>query len=408
MDDVEVDTQNAGGSGGGIGYGASSMPIPLARDQHQRRTDKYVLKFSGTTWVDAANNGTNNNVWSKFPWEFVNVWMGGVTAQEIRSSHLYWKATHVHVQFKNPQCVQNIGNPTTGVVQSGVNTQAQLFGYLDNMYMAGIDTEPGTGPSATPPTHAQMTTLVDSFDTHGYQGGVPVLLPATQVNQSTFTSSTPDCKEMGMGGGQSIDFGWNIHSPYWRPTAEFSAVSNGTASARWDEYMGYVGSYAPIGAGAVPAAANYNVIDYSDVNNPALTAETYANIQPIPGAVTTVGLLSSYPYMNPDPIPGLYVQLQPQLSSITVGTGTSICQLQFEIEVELLLSGRIPRMTTNIYGGVQGVSNTTSATGPFVHFNRIPLFRPLCVEQAQPSVYSDIQAQKDKEHEQELTDLLSN
>lgn len=365
-----VQSGRSGGSGGKTEMGASSTPIPLARNQNQRTIDKRRLKFSGTTWVVASNDGTADNVWSKFPWEFPSLFLRAENVLEINASHLFWKADHIHVEFKNPQCVQNIGTNTAGIVQTGVNTQAQLFGYVDNNYLNGIDVWPCQGNATTQQTPAQLTTLVDSWSNHGYAGAAVTRLPTNVVDRSLFTSSIPDCKEIGMGGGQKFDFGWNIHSPYWRETQSLrstsgvltTAVENG--ATRWDEYMGIVGRWTPMNS-----AAGEILIETTPSNHNAGSTLVSSGV----GATTANALDTSCPYMCPDPIPGIYLQLQPQLASLEAGTGDSVCQLQFEIELDLSLTGRIPRDLT------QTAFTNNSTTGTYatarIQSGRIPLFR---------------------------------
>lgn len=350
--------------------GASSTPIPLARNQNQRTIDKKRLKFAGTTWVAAANDGTLDNVWSKFPWEFPTLFLRAENVMEICMSHLYWKADHIHVEFKNPVCVQNLGTSTAGVVQSGVNTQAQLFGYADNNYLNGIDVWPCQGNSATQVTQSDLGALVDSWSNHGYAAQDIVKLPTNSVLRNNFTSSIPDCKEMGMGGGQKFDFGWNIHSPYWRETQSlrttYGLVAGATmqVATRWDEYMGIVGRWTPLGTSVGHAVHETTTADHSD---PSILTSVQT------GDIEVYGLSTVCPYMCPDPIPGIYLQLQPQLASLGAGTGESICQLQFEIELDLSLTGRIPRDLTQTAFTNNAASGTYAATK--IQPGRVPLFR---------------------------------
>lgn len=329
VDQETVDTDdtamalNGDGAGGGHAGGAAGNPLPLLRNQNQRSIDHYRLKFGGTTWIRPANNGTANNVWCNFPWEFYPLFIQQEQIQELLMRWMYWKADRIKIEFKNPLCVQNIGDSTSGLAASGTNIQAQLYAYADNMYMIA----PG---SSTPENNilADLSNLVDSWDTSGYIGGTPIFLPSSTVSQNNFTSGTPDVKSLGMGGGQMEAFSWNIHSPYWRSTTNFhDATVSGAAETympRWDEWHGRIGIVAESG---------------STVQAP--TASRYT--QP-----TSNGGNVSQAYMCPDPIPGLWLQVQPQLASLSTGVGDSACQVNFEMEVDLSLTGRVPRQVSQI------------------------------------------------------------
>lgn len=85
-------------------------------------------------------------------------------------------------------------------------------------------------------------------------------------------------------------------------------------------------------------------------------------------------------YSSPDPIPSLWLTLQPQLASLTAGTGAAKVQVQFEISVSVDLTGRVPRVTR------AETPNTLPITGSSYlydlggvgtnNLNNIPLFVP--------------------------------
>lgn len=391
--DAAPEQQDDGANDAYGNMGAPSKPIPLTRSNNQRQIEHMTLKFSGTTFIDPANGTQGDNTWSKFPWEFYALFLQGEQVQAINNTHLYWKAEHVHVQFKNPQCIQNLGGSTTGIVQSGTNTQAQMFGYLDNMYLNGIDQVPceGSKALAAVPISTGLAELVNSWDTHGYVGGKPVRLPSENVQPSLFTSSTPDCKEMGMGGGQKFDFGWNIHNDYWRLTEELRANFADPILAdpdtqglwRWDPMQGYCVAQTKLGVAAAGNLPSSRMIYAASSGNhtQALPINVWAmSSTDVPAQATNNGssIISGFAdcyvrVINPDPIPGLYLQLQPQIGSLTGGLSESVCQLQWEMEVDIALTGRIPRQQTGQYKG--------NALAPALFsgrqkFWRVPVFRP--------------------------------
>lgn len=392
LQDAGVDTQD-GGAGSGVAMGATSVPIPLARPNNQRTVDHMTLKFAGTTFINPANGANGDNTWSKFPWEFYALFLQGEQVQAINNTHLFWKAEHIHIQFKNPQCIQNLGTTASGVVQSGTNTQAQMFGYLDNMYLNGIDFAPCEGalPTTNMPSPTVISELVDSWDTHGYFGGKAVKVPSQNVSPTIFTSSTPDCKEMGMGGGNKFDFGWKIHNQYWRLTEELRsrftspiAVTPDTQGLwRWDPLQGYCVAQGDVtdatGVDGLSNRVMFATNNATGSHTTAMTVSTFAlggTATPTDGtaAADAPGYAEAYVRcVASDPIPGLYLQLQPQVGSLTAGLSESVCQLQWEMEVDIALSGRIPRQQTGAFRG-NSAANTLFATR--AKFYRVPAFRP--------------------------------
>ena len=81
-----------GGGGGQSGGMGNAAPIPLARDQHSRKVDKFTVKYSGTTYIPSAHNGTKTNIWAQFPWEHYVHAMQPWTARELSEKYQFWKA----------------------------------------------------------------------------------------------------------------------------------------------------------------------------------------------------------------------------------------------------------------------------------------------------------------------------
>lgn len=365
-------TGGSEGSSGAAG-GAAGNPLPLLADQNQRAIDGYRLKFGGTTWVKPSSDGTapNNNLWSIFPWEFYQLFIQKEQVNEIVASHMYWRAKKIKVEFKNPLCVQAIQTTTDPLAAAGQNVQAQMFTYSDNMYMFAPTDRIGADTNNIPTglSKADLTALVDSWDTAGYAGATPSFLPIFQVTNGSFSSGTPDVKSLGMGGGQAVTHSWNIHSPYWRSTTNLFDTTrdfdtNRPSMPRWDEWFGTIG-YGVNGNNVAPAALPGWETQIPTANR---------NAQPqVTAAFETVYT----PYRCPDPIPRLFLQLQPQLGSLgTGGQAASACQINFEMEVDLELTGRVPRQCTQI-----GYNNTVASVPQFGlnltnRFGR-PLFYPL-------------------------------
>ena len=111
---------------------------------------------------------------------------------------------------------------------AGQNLHAQIFGYQDNLYFTGVAQSYNTGSDANTGNTGDILTqddlerLLKSFGNHGYDNnGQIVRLPKVNVSRNSFQHNFPDVKQMGMGGGNSISYGWNMTSPYWRSTMEF-------------------------------------------------------------------------------------------------------------------------------------------------------------------------------------------
>ena len=74
-------------------------------------------------------------------------------------------------------------------------------------------TETNTGNTGDELTQNDVETLLRSFGNHGYNNvGEIVRLPKVNVSRNSFQHNFPDVKQMGMGGGNSISYGWNMTS----------------------------------------------------------------------------------------------------------------------------------------------------------------------------------------------------
>lgn len=331
--DTGAARSGGGGETGSGNVGASGIPSPLMHVQHMRSHDHYTMKFAGTTWLQSSNDGVADNLWSNFPWEWPAMFVRSDQGMELFSSHLYWRAKGINIEFKNPVCVQNIGTTAAGLEATGQNLQAQLFSYLDTNWITGVTTSPaGRGY-----TEAVANTLVGSWDNHGYTAGATTLLTTVDLPATALTPSYPDVKNCGMGPGQSLKHGWSIHDKYWRSTKEllgFDMAANSNQAPAWDERWGMIGD--PFIGATTRFSANVNL---------ATARVNFA----VPGSVAaTATQLSVPPYRSAEPIPALYLTLQPQLSGLNAGTGEARCQLQWEMSVDIELTGRVPRITSGV------------------------------------------------------------
>lgn len=343
--DVGSNTEGSGGHGGNSG--GSGQPIPLMHVQHERKETIYTAKAAGTTYVRAANNGTGtagDNLWTNFPWEFPRFFISNDEFQQIYSTHLYWKCESIRITFKNPLCIQSLGTNAAGLVQSGTNNAAQLFGYCDVNYLTAINDKPG--PHANTYTGVDFNNWMTSWRQHGYLGGATDPLPQYDVPDRLFTSIDPDIKEIGMGPGQKMDFGWSIKNDFWRGTTEFAnsgPITGTERMPRFDPYMGYVAMFNAINEPPGTGQMITYISPSSSVIRGGLNGFSMSEV-PIGASGATGGTFPNVvPYACGDPIPKLWLQLQPQLSGLETGTGNSICQLQFELSMTMRLMGRVPR-----------------------------------------------------------------
>lgn len=357
----------ASDSGGGnvaSGGGGANMPIPLAPHLGQRKVDSVTLISSGTTWIPAGtSNTTSDAVWCKFPWELISDHINDWFMNEKANQYAFWKCTGVSLQIKNPVCVADVGTTAAGLVQAGMNNQAQIFGYMDTNYVMGVHTNfglPGNTGVFTKDFHEQ---LVASWTQHGYyQGGVKTL-PSTAIPRSYFSSSFPDTKQMGMGPGAEMSFSWPIHSPYWRSTEEFYQTAHlwdnvGTyqdfLNVRADEYRGVIAVFNngyneqgfphpmskaymldPRSRFLKKSTEPWNWIGLRSLGDN--DAGSGQNVPP-----PSIALPDYHIYCDPNPIPSLWFQLQPQIQSITTGLANSSAQIQFELHFDMKFTGRAP------------------------------------------------------------------
>lgn len=84
-------------------------------------------------------------------------------------------------------------------------------------------------------------------------------------------------------------------------------------------------------------------------------------------------------YRDPEPIPQLWLQLQPQLSSITQGLGNSVAQVQFEVHIDIELMGQCPSIleATNLVGQARPDSHAYARRWINNMGWKMPIFYPI-------------------------------
>lgn len=388
----EAKAQTDGKDTSGHGTGVSGSPIPMTYPQSQRKIDMHTVTAGGTTFIeDAYDSGATlykNNKWVKFPWEYPRLFMNEQQILELANTWLYWKCTQVEVSFKNPVCIQEYA---TNQAVAGNNLQAQLFSWLDELYMTGLWTNPNSGPSITLTTE-ELDILVNSFMNNGINtSGTPVQIKGVALPHQIVSSNHPECKQMGMGPGQQLKHVWNVKSPYWRSTQEFFMLPatdsstyplNENCLSRVDEYLGIVSNALRDQKQITTQyATNQWGAGIDDVNDPLWQLQDRVG-------ETGLNMPIGMPYMDSDPIPNLFLQLQPQVNAIASGVGETIAQLQFEVSYKFACMGRIPRRTrlnSTMVNPYHGASSWTSYAGLVAYCNGIPVFYPIGdVSQAEP------------------------
>ena len=181
-----IDTAAAGNDGGGgISGGPGGRPIPMAMDQHLAQIDRYRVKFAGITYVPTAHNGTTTNNWYRFPWEHYFGVMGDTERIEIAEKWRYWKAIRIKICFKNPKNISEI-NTTNLTTMPGMDNQSHLFAYRDDLYIAGVYSNPGQLAFGTGGhTINTIRDLVESWGNSGMKrdGSGPASLGGANIPQ---------------------------------------------------------------------------------------------------------------------------------------------------------------------------------------------------------------------------------
>lgn len=358
--------------------GANGLPIELSHAQHTRKVDKYTVKYAGTTWVVMGTDGTNNNLWSNFPWEFIQHAVNSNEVNELCNKYLYWKATHIGIEWKNPICKQEISS-AGGTVTSGLNTSAQLYGYLDDMYLTGVATRPQVANDSTDGIVNYYDRAI-SWNNNGETAGTPVVLPTLDMASTVLRHNFPDVKAIGCSAGQSMDFGWNIHSPYWRATGDFQCtpndpdgVNNDRLLLRWDEHCGMIAKWTNTNEGTVFVQECPRNMD-GRPDAPGGINGTWIQVSSGDQSERSGGM----PFMASDPIPRMWLQLQPQSGGLVSGSTPSQVQVQFEVTVTLACTGRVPRMAEHNFNSLrkQGGRFGTGREAA----NTVPIFRQVHIK----------------------------
>ncbi len=421
-------TKKMGGTAGG--------PLQTTADQGINNMVNHVITYSGTTYVHSATHRstiksdpgveqTDDNCWTKIPWEFMQ---GSITKDEavqIQNRFMKWKATKVTLEIMNPTVIQEVG---ANIAQAGLNTNVNLYGYKDDNLLLGWEDQPGTDRDLSPnAAQKAYTDLAISWKTNGILDGVPIYCPNMDVSAVRLWDSThPSVRQISCSQGDSMRFEHHIKSPYWRSTEEFTSlrymsVLEGVGNTgnpvpglsadltqhnwiRWDENQGAVGELTvPKHSVNSPTDSDKPTLDkasgyewdirnfdrqlnngwarrgpYGILQNLSSTDAQKADVQTVANGPPPFML-----YIDSDPIPSVWLQLQPQANGAN-GTIASSCQVQFKISIQLILSGCVPAVgkyyeeteTTDALSTIQirykqyGNSNRRI-------LNHIPWYRPL-------------------------------
>ena len=232
--------------------------------------------------------------------------------------------------------------------------------------------------------------MIKSWGNHGYStDGSAKRLPGVRISRNSFSHNYPDVKQCGMGGGNRMAFQWNMQSPYWRSTQElFNQASDSNDQfidegfVRWDEQFGRIGLYGDDAevidqydnqsaqTNGVVCPMGYVKTLNRNVRNPLTTnAQSFwvqmeggntncgsgsGGLNCPAGACTNATKGVNQYYRDPEPMPKLYLMLQPQLSAIEAGVGNAVAQIQFEVHVDVELMGQCPSVLEG--GTVSGQS----------------------------------------------------
>ncbi len=251
----------------------SGGPIQFTADQGINNMVNHVITYSGTTYIhsathrsniksDPATEQTNDNCWTKIPWEFMQGALTKDEAVQIQNRFLKWKATKVTLDIMNPTVIQEVG---ANIAQAGLNTNVNLYGYKDDNLLLGWEDQPGTDRDLEPGTaQKEYTDLCRSWKTNGIVDGRPIYCPNMDLSAVRLWDSThPSVHQISCSQGDSMRYEHHVKSPYWRSTEEFTAlrfmsVYSGVGNTgipqpglladltqhnwiRWDEHQGAVG-----------------------------------------------------------------------------------------------------------------------------------------------------------------------
>ncbi len=454
---------------GSLGVGGGGGPRPMAMDQGIGNTVNHIITYSGTSYVHSATHKSNvasdgaefqvaDNCWTKIPWEFMQASLTRDEGVQLSNRFLKWKASKVTVEIMNPTVIQEVG---ANIAQAGLNTNVNLYGYMDENLLMGWDDRPLTNRQAAPATaQSSFTALARSWKTNGIQDGKPLYLPEMELSAVRLWDAThPSCKQISCAQGDGMTFTHHIKSPYWRSTEEFTSlryvsVYNGKDGSdipspgdavdqslnnwiRWDECQGAVGEV------NIP---QYSVPDPDNTSKPGLDKSVAyewdirnlsrqlqngwarrgpygleQNLDPTDAAKDTVQTVADGAppfmlYIDSDPIPGVWLQLQPQANGQS-GTIASSCQIQFKISIHLTLSGCVPAVgkyypSSTTENALQNIQNVYKEYGNSDRraLNRLPIYRPLATDwtrapDRQVLVQYEEMTEKIERLEQQLKDM---
>jgi len=378
---METDEKSSDASSTASGSGGPYTPVELAKPVYNRKIRHESIQYSGTTFIGPAKVDANENVWYQFPWEYTQAAISSWRRNKLLDQYLVWKATDIRVKFMNPLCIQDIGEATGGLASAGQNLHAQLYAYQDNCYMTGISHQWPTT------TIDEANSLIASWRKQGYNDdGLPIRLPELQLSTAQFQYYYPDVKQCTMGPGNEMSYHWNINNSHWRSTMQLDNRPQATDTnlhdyVRWDEYLGATMVLDP---GSVDVDARGELIDFitpqSDKRQSSLFT-TWSTNREVGGLNGTTNVTGPNPFIlqtNSDPIPKLWLQLQPQLGAIATGLSDAVCQLQFQVEIDLEFSMICPSILTDV-SSMTGITETRKQKygSEWVNFNGIPMWIPI-------------------------------
>ncbi len=424
----------SGTLGGGMG------PRPMSIDQGIGNNVNHIITYSGTSYVHSATHKSTNvtddpsfqtgdNCWTKIPWEFMQASLTRDEGVQMQNRFLKWKATKISVEVMNPTVIQEVG---ANIAQAGLNTNVNLYGYMDENLLLGWEDRPVTNKTLTPGTQQQaFTKLARSWKTNGIAEGSPLYMPEMDISAVRLWDAThPSVKQISCAQGDGMTFTHHIKSPYWRSTEEFTALRYVSVYAgdsgsdlpdpgndvdrstnnwiRWDECQGAIGEMTkpqysvPNPDNTSKPGLDKTVCYEFDIRNLSRNLENgwarrgpyglEQNLDPTDAAKPTVQTVGDGPppfmlYIDSDPIPSIWLQLQPQANGAN-GTIASSCQIQFKISVHLVLSGCVPAVGKYYVDPANSEAAFTQIQNVYKEYgnsdrralNRVPLYRPVATD----------------------------
>lgn len=352
---------------GGIGTETlPNVPENFVPNQHQYGTTVRSIKSSGTFWLNNVNSEGlfGSNLWHEFPWEFVQVHMDELLAQELYSKYKLWKPLTCTVSFSNPNMFIDTSTDTNPLMTE--TTQGEVTSLVDHSWQNSAASSAIWGRAsnnAAADTVTETSNIIQSWKANGYtsnSGTDTIQFLPTQAEDFTninyIRANYPDSHLIGVGNGQKTTHTWHYKPHYWRYTNEFTAPAIFTIP----EYIGPV-NLRPHGrrtdylAGTIyPSALASTQIVQTGGSVAAATNAPFTN-SGAQGTVFQADVTRAQTFCDPDPQPPLLLHLKPHAQAFT-GVGQTVCQLDFEITYELLFKNEAPRIGRSLASVSTGVN----------------------------------------------------